>query len=162
MGDRIGVGVASYGMSGRVFHLPLLRHHEVFRVRGGVVKQAVKELRKRHPGLKLFRTFGNMQIDDEIDPVVVNMPDATQSELSSGCCSRESTPLWTNRSYEEPNRGRNWSISSEDRGGDRACFTTDAGPGGGVGTSTKYGKMPEPLDVSLREASIIGGGRLIR
>jgi scyllo-inositol 2-dehydrogenase (NADP+) len=81
MGDRIGVGVASFGMSGRVFHLPLLLHHGAFRVIG-VVERTKSELRRQHPALKVYRSFDDMLADDEIELAVVNTPDQTHYDLA--------------------------------------------------------------------------------
>ncbi len=81
MNDKIVVGVASFGMSGRIFHLPLLLHNQAFRVKG-VVERMTDEVRQRYPALTVYRSVNTMLDDKEIDLVVVNTPDPTHFELT--------------------------------------------------------------------------------
>jgi len=81
MNRRLVVGVASFGMSGRVFHMPLLSHHKDFRVKS-VVERRTDEARKIYPHVTRVRSFDEMVHDPEIDLIVVNTPDSTHYTLA--------------------------------------------------------------------------------
>jgi predicted dehydrogenase len=81
MNRRLVVGVASFGMSGRVFHMPLLSHHKAFRVKS-VVERRTDEVQKTYPLVKRVRSFEEMKDDPEIDLIVVNTPDPTHYMLA--------------------------------------------------------------------------------
>jgi len=81
MNRRLVVGVASFGMSGRIFHMPLLMHHGAFRVKC-VVERRKDDARKYYPGVKCVRSFDEMANDPEIDLIVVNTPDSTHYTLA--------------------------------------------------------------------------------
>jgi scyllo-inositol 2-dehydrogenase (NADP+) len=81
MAQKLVVGVASFGMSGRVFHLPLLMHHKAFHV-GGIVERTPREAGKLYPQVKIYRSFDEMLHDRRIELVVVNTPDPTHFELA--------------------------------------------------------------------------------
>lgn len=78
---RLVVGVASFGMSGRIFHMPLLTHHKAFRVKS-VVERTGDGARTHYPGMRRVTSFDEMVNDPEIDLVVVNTPDPTHYTLA--------------------------------------------------------------------------------
>jgi scyllo-inositol 2-dehydrogenase (NADP+) len=81
MNRQIVTGISSYGMSGSVFHGPLLKHHPNF-----IVKRIVE--RNRNTSLEQFpealvtRSIDELLNDDEIELVVVNTPDQTHFEIA--------------------------------------------------------------------------------
>jgi len=81
MDHQLVAGIASFGMSGRIFHMPLLTSHEAFRVEG-VVERTTDEARKRYQGVTVFRSFDEMLSNREIELVVVNTPDPTHFALT--------------------------------------------------------------------------------
>jgi scyllo-inositol 2-dehydrogenase (NADP+) len=81
MNRRLVVGVASFGMSGRIFHLPLLTHHHAFRVKC-VVERTRHEALRDYPAVQHVSSFSEMVNDPEIDLIVVNTPDPTHHTLA--------------------------------------------------------------------------------
>ena len=77
----IPVGLASYGLSGRVFHAPLLATHSGFRL-AAVVERQADAARARYPHVRRHRSVDEMLADDDLELVIVNTPDATHSELT--------------------------------------------------------------------------------
>lgn len=81
MTQSIGVGLAAYGMSGRVFHAPLLTAHPGFRLKS-IVERHTETARERYPDLTRTESFDALLADDDIALVVVNTPDTTHYELA--------------------------------------------------------------------------------
>ncbi len=74
-GSIYNVALASFGMSGRVFHGPLLKVHPGFRVTK--VLERSKELsRALFPEAEIVRRWEEIVEDKAVDIVVVNTPDA--------------------------------------------------------------------------------------
>jgi predicted dehydrogenase len=84
MPDKIGIGLASYGMSGRVFHAPIIAHHEGFRL-VRIVERSTDEAISRYPGAAISRSFEELLTDPSIEVVVVNTPDQTHYEFAKRC-----------------------------------------------------------------------------
>ena len=82
MAHQVNVGVASFGLSGRVFHLPLLACHQGFRV-AGIVERSTNEAEKKYPQVTVYRSFEAMIQNPQIELVVINTPDATHFDLTS-------------------------------------------------------------------------------
>lgn len=72
----IQTALASYGMSGSVFHAPFLDIHPMFEIRT-IVERTKDNARKRYPYVHIARSFEEMLTDPEIQLVVVNTPDVT-------------------------------------------------------------------------------------
>lgn len=73
MSTPIVTALASYGMSGQVFHAPFLALHEGFRLK--YIVERSKELSKeRYPEAIIARTFEEVLADPEVELVVVNTP----------------------------------------------------------------------------------------
>ena len=77
----IAVGLASYGLSGRVFHAPLLATHPGFRL-AAVVERRTDAARERYPLVRRHLSVDAMLADADLELVVVNTPDATHYELA--------------------------------------------------------------------------------
>ena len=79
--DTIGVGLASFGMSGRVFHAPLLKNNPHFRIRR-VMERSKNEANNFLPGIPVSRSFDEMLNDQSVQVIVVNTPDSSHHTLA--------------------------------------------------------------------------------
>jgi scyllo-inositol 2-dehydrogenase (NADP+) len=82
MNRNICVGVASFGMSGRVFHGPLLHHHRNFTLKR-IVERSMDQARSLYPDAIVSRSFDDLLTDEEIELVIVNTPDQSHFELAT-------------------------------------------------------------------------------
>ena len=76
MDKKITVGIASFGMSGKVFHAPLLAHHAQYRLKR-IVEHSRNEAAPLYPAVHVTRSFEDLLADDEVELIVVNTPDPT-------------------------------------------------------------------------------------
>ncbi len=81
MEGPVRVGIFSYGMSGRVFHAPLLHVHPGFVIRK-VMQRNASDATLRYPYARVVRTASELYDDPEIDLIIVNTPDNTHYELA--------------------------------------------------------------------------------
>ena len=81
MDNIIGVGLAAFGMSGRVFHAPLLANHPHFRI-CRILERSKAEAGRLHPGIPIARSFDELLDDDAVQLIVVNTPDHTHYALA--------------------------------------------------------------------------------
>ncbi len=72
--EPINTAIASYGMSGIVFHGPLLETHSGFRI-CKILERHKHDSADRHPGALLVRGYDEILKDPEIELVIVNTPD---------------------------------------------------------------------------------------
>jgi scyllo-inositol 2-dehydrogenase (NADP+) len=77
----ISTALASYGMSGLVFHGPLLETHPGFEI-NKVLERHRNDSEGKHPGATLVRDFNEILDDPDIELVIVNTPDYLHSEMS--------------------------------------------------------------------------------
>jgi Predicted dehydrogenases and related proteins len=84
MEERITVGIASFGMSGKVFHAPLVSHHKNFRIKR-IVERSKDEARMLYPNILLSRSIDDLLQDSEIEVIIVNTPDPTHYKLAKQC-----------------------------------------------------------------------------
>ncbi len=80
--SQIVTGLASFGMSGKVFHAPLLHHHPQFRMKK-IVERTKNEASLLYPNITTVKTFDELLVDNEIELVIVNTPDHTHFDLAS-------------------------------------------------------------------------------
>ncbi|MDX8339331.1 Gfo/Idh/MocA family oxidoreductase [Draconibacterium sp. IB214405] len=74
MKDQVVVALASFGMSGKVFHGPLLKVNKNFTVK--LVLERSKRLSKElFPDATIVNTYDAILADNEVELVVVNTPD---------------------------------------------------------------------------------------
>lgn len=79
--DKIKVGLAAYGMSGRVFHAPFISTNPHFELTA--VTERSKELsRERYPDVRIARSIEELLSMDDLDLIVVNTPDSTHFEYA--------------------------------------------------------------------------------
>lgn len=88
MQSPIEVGLASYGMSGKVFHGPLLKADGRFRIRK-VFERTTQKSKADYPEVEVVRSFDEILNDPAIELVIVNTPNAlhvpmTRQALESG------------------------------------------------------------------------------
>jgi len=73
MSKVLRVGIASYGLSGQVFHGPFLKRHQGFEVVS--IVERTKELSKKDfPEAKIVKEYKELIEDASIDLIVVNTP----------------------------------------------------------------------------------------
>ncbi len=77
----IKTALASYGMSGIVFHGPLLDTHPQFEIIG-ILERHKDNSKGRHPGAKLVRYYGDLLHDKNVELVIVNTPDYLHYEMA--------------------------------------------------------------------------------
>jgi predicted dehydrogenase len=80
--SQIITGLASFGMSGKVFHAPLLHHHPQFRIKK-IVERSKNEASLLYPYITSVKSFDNLLNDTEIELIIVNTPDNTHFELAT-------------------------------------------------------------------------------
>ena len=76
----VKTALASFGMSGLVFHGPLLYADNCFEL-SKVLERTKSESVKKYPEVELVRSFDELCNDDSIELIVVNTPDHTHYEL---------------------------------------------------------------------------------
>lgn len=84
MPEKIGVGLASFGMSGKVFHAPLISHHENLRL-ARIVERSTNDAAALYPGVPISRSIDELLTDPDVDLVVVNTPDRTHYGMAKRC-----------------------------------------------------------------------------
>lgn len=81
MKEKVHTGLASYGMSGRVFHAPFLETHPNF-VLKKIVERSPKGSKEKYPEVEIVQSYRELIDDENIDLVIVNTPDQTHWELT--------------------------------------------------------------------------------
>lgn len=77
----IKTALASFGMSGLVFHGPILKVHPGFEIK--MILERNKEVsRAKHPDTTLVRTYDEILREPEIELVIVNTPDYLHYEMA--------------------------------------------------------------------------------
>lgn len=66
--------LASYGMSGSIFHAPLLHTHKGFQLKSILQRNSDSAL-ERYPYVTVAKSYEELLKDDEIELIVVNLPD---------------------------------------------------------------------------------------
>ncbi|MDR2499327.1 MAG: Gfo/Idh/MocA family oxidoreductase [Tannerellaceae bacterium] len=80
MNTPIRTGLASFGMSGSVFHAPFIEIHPRFELHS-IVERSANKAAAKYPGARILRSFEALLSDPDIDLVIVNTPDTTHYEL---------------------------------------------------------------------------------
>lgn len=79
-GEKIKTALLSYGMSGEVFHLPLLEAHKGFEVMAILQRNKTKAVFHRYP---VVHDFNNILKDASVELIVVNTPNATHYSFAA-------------------------------------------------------------------------------
>src|SRR6056297_2416347 len=77
----IKTGLASFGMSGIVFHAPLLSSHPGFKF-AKVLERTKEKSKTLYPDAEIVRSYDELISDKQIELVVVNTPDNTHYDLT--------------------------------------------------------------------------------
>jgi len=77
----VQTAIASYGMSGIVFHGPLLEQHPGFEVKK-ILERHRHHSEGKHPAATLVRNYREILEDPEIELVIVNTPDYLHHEMA--------------------------------------------------------------------------------
>jgi scyllo-inositol 2-dehydrogenase (NADP+) len=81
MNRKIKTGLASFGMSGKVFHAPLLTAHGGFELKT-IVERSKSEASKYYPDAIIKKSFDELLSDNEIELIIVNTPDHTHYQFT--------------------------------------------------------------------------------
>lgn len=81
MNKIINIGLASFGMSGRVFHAPFIANNPNFKLQA-VVERHKNDSREKYPDSRLYRSYDELLTDDLVDVIVVNTPVQTHFEYA--------------------------------------------------------------------------------
>lgn len=79
--NEIKVALLSFGMSGRVFHAPLIAALPGYRLHA-VLERTPRGASEAYPGIRIYRDLDTLLGDAEIDLVVVNTPNDTHYEYT--------------------------------------------------------------------------------
>jgi len=77
---QINTALCSYGMSGVVFHGPLLEAHSGYKI-SKILERTRNESKGKHPGSQIVRDYGEILEDPDIELVVINTPDHLHLEM---------------------------------------------------------------------------------
>jgi predicted dehydrogenase len=77
----VKTALASYGMSGMVFHGPLLQAHKGFQI-SLILERHKNNSQGKHPGARLVRKYSDILDDQDIELIIINTPDHTHYELA--------------------------------------------------------------------------------
>ena len=79
---QLVTAIVSYGMSGSIFHAPLLHAHRGFLLKTILQRNSNSALEK-YPYVTVAKTYNELLSDKEIELIVVNTPDKTHFEFAS-------------------------------------------------------------------------------
>ena len=79
--DQIKAAILSFGMSGEIFHAPLLSAHSGFKLKT-ILERSKEKSKELYPDSKIVRTFEDVSEDPEIEMVIVNTPNPTHYEFT--------------------------------------------------------------------------------
>ena len=79
--ESIKTGIASFGMSGQVFHAPFIHAHPHFQLHT-IVERSKTLSKEKYPGAVIARSVPEMLEDGDIELVVINTPDSTHYEYA--------------------------------------------------------------------------------
>lgn len=79
--NKIKTALCSFGMSGKLFHAPFISADPAFELYA--VFERTKQLAQAvYPHIKTYRTFEDLLLDESIDLIVVNTPNATHYDFT--------------------------------------------------------------------------------
>ena len=77
----INAALASFGMSGEIFHAPLLNAHKGFNI-FKILERAKNRSYDRYPSANIVRSFEDILTDDNVDLIIINTPDKFHHEMA--------------------------------------------------------------------------------
>jgi len=81
MTNPVNTGIASFGMSGQVFHAPLLSTNKNFRL-SAILERTTNKAKDRYPRIKIHKTFKELLADDNLELIIINTPDHLHYEMA--------------------------------------------------------------------------------
>lgn len=81
MSRIINTGIASYGMSGKLFHAPFIHANPHFNLKA-IVERHKDDSREKYPDSQLYRSFDELLEDQEINLIIVNTPVQTHFDYA--------------------------------------------------------------------------------
>lgn len=81
MSTPIKTALCSFGMSGKVFHAPLLHHHPGYHLYGAYERSG-RNAEKIYPSIKHFSSLHDLLQDQEVELVIVNTPNQSHYEYA--------------------------------------------------------------------------------
>lgn len=77
----ITVGLASFGMSGRIFHAPFIERNPIFKLK--LILERTKTVsKKKYPNARIVTTFEALLNDKEIELIIINTPSYLHYEMT--------------------------------------------------------------------------------
>lgn len=73
---KIKTGIASFGLSGKVFHAPFIECNDAFELTS-ICERSKDEARKTYPHVKIVKSFDELIADSSLELIIVNTPDVT-------------------------------------------------------------------------------------
>ncbi|MFO7924456.1 MAG: Gfo/Idh/MocA family oxidoreductase [Bacteroidales bacterium] len=77
----VKTALASFGMSGMVFHAPLLHMNDGFEI-SKILERSRNSSKSKYPYARIVRDFEDLCLDDSLELIIVNTPDHTHYELA--------------------------------------------------------------------------------
>jgi len=77
----INTALASYGMSGEIFHAPLISTHKGFNLYK-ILERTKNRSHERYPTVNIVKSYKEILDDDKVDLIVVNTPDKDHYEMA--------------------------------------------------------------------------------
>ena len=77
----INAALASYGMSGEIFHAPLLSAHKGFNLYK-ILERTKNRSHERYPTVNIVKSYKEILDDDKVDLIIVNTPDKDHHEMA--------------------------------------------------------------------------------
>lgn len=74
--QKIKTGIASFGLSGSVFHAPFIHTNDAFELTA-ICERSKNEASKTYPYVRIVRSFDELLADASIELIIVNTPDIT-------------------------------------------------------------------------------------
>ena len=81
MKQKIRTGILSFGMSGKVFHAPLLHVNPGYTITK-IMQRSANDATETYPYVQIVRSVEDIILDPDIDLVLVNTPDHTHYEYT--------------------------------------------------------------------------------
>ncbi|WP_034256609.1 oxidoreductase [Adhaeribacter aquaticus] len=77
----ITVGIASYGMSGMVFHAPFISSNPKFKLRK-IVQRSGNTAQERYPDATIVRSYEELLQDESLELIIVNVPNSLHLSMT--------------------------------------------------------------------------------
>jgi len=82
MSAPIKVGVAGYGISAKVYHIPFLDALKEFEITA-ILERTKNEALQKHPSVKIARTIDELAADKETELIVITTPNETHADYAA-------------------------------------------------------------------------------